>query len=133
MQKWMSCSPCGPGRPGVANHLIGRDWRRLWFGQRLDVLRGEAEDANRAGDVLHRLLRSAKASPSLSPDLIVRGARDADAARLAADLRAGGDIIRQKLSPLVNTRLDGFMLESEVRGSAANAVSLYRVVEIENG
>ena len=69
----------------------------------------------------------------MSPDLIVRSARDADAARLAADFRAGGDIIRQKLSPLVNTRLDGFMLESEVRGSAANAVSLYRVVEIENG
>jgi hypothetical protein len=36
--------------------------------------------------------------------------------------------IRQKLSHLANTRLDGFMLESRVEGNAATRVTLYRVV-----
>jgi hypothetical protein len=38
--------------------------------------------------------------------------------------------IRQKLSQLASTRLDGSMLEAKVEGNAASRVTLYRVVEI---
>jgi hypothetical protein len=55
------------------------------------------------------------------------------AVRRLIDDRERTAAIRQKLSPLVNTRLGGFMLEGRIEGNAATAVSLYRVVEIGNG
>ena len=55
------------------------------------------------------------------------------AVRRLIDDRERVPAIRQKLSQLVNTRLGGFMLEAKIEGNAANRVSLYRVVEIDNG
>jgi hypothetical protein len=51
--------------------------------------------------------------------------------RQMIDARGRAAAIRQKLPQLVNTRLGGFELESEVRGNAARPVRFYRLIQNE--
>jgi hypothetical protein len=77
----------------AANRLILLELQRLRFRQRLDVLRGEGKDADRAGDILNRLLAEiSEGERELVSDLIIRRARDAQAPRLAESLQAGGNV-----------------------------------------
>ena len=78
-------------RPAAAaNRLILLELQRLRFRQRLDVRRGEPKDADRAGDILNRLLAEiGEGERELVSDLIIRRARDAQAPRLA-ESSAGG-------------------------------------------
>ena len=74
----------------AANRLILLELQRLRFRQRLDVRRGEPKDADRAGDILNRLLAEiGEGERELVSDLIIRRARDAQAPRLA-ESSAGG-------------------------------------------
>src|SRR5581483_12404358 len=67
--------------------------QRRAVGQRHDVASGQLVDADGAGDVLHRLLAEiGKGQRELVPDLLVGGARDADAAGFAQRLQPRGDV-----------------------------------------
>ena len=81
-------------RPAAAaNRLILLEFQRLSFRQPFDVRRGEPKDADRAGDILNRLLAEiGEGERELVSDLIIRRARDAQAARLAESLQAGGNV-----------------------------------------
>ena len=69
--------------------LHGWDRRRLGLRQRRDVRRAEAEHADRARDVLHRLLAEVgEGERQLVPDLVIRGAGDAQTTRLAERFEA---------------------------------------------
>jgi hypothetical protein len=58
--------------------------RQFWLGKHLDLLRGESEHADGVGDVLDGLLAQiSKGERQLASDLLVGGARNAYAARLA--------------------------------------------------
>jgi hypothetical protein len=59
----------------VANRLILLELQRLRFRQRLDVRRGEPKDADRAGDILNRLLAEiGEGERELVSNLIIRRA-----------------------------------------------------------
>src|SRR5947209_7516560 len=73
--------------------LIGRRLRQFRFRQRSDVLHAEAEDADRPGNILYRLLAQiGKGERQLVLNLIVRRPRYADPAGLAEGFQTGGDI-----------------------------------------
>jgi hypothetical protein len=63
-------------RPAAAaNRVILLELQRLSFRQRLDVRRGEPKDADRAGDILNRLLAEiGEGERELVSNLIIRRA-----------------------------------------------------------
>ena len=70
----------GPRSARAADRLTVLGLQGLRFRQRLDVRRGEPEDANRAGDILDGLLAQiGKGERELVSDLIIRRTRDAQA------------------------------------------------------
>src|SRR5262245_36973548 len=81
------------GLRSIGNPSSHRGLQQFRFRKRLDLLRAEAENANRPGNVLDGLLAEiSEGERQLIPDLIVSRAGDAQAAWLAQRLQPGSDI-----------------------------------------